>query len=61
MFTLKHQHENVALSQVPIIKASKGSQLMHYIQSITSYLAPPIAAVYFLGVVTTRVNEKVRS
>ncbi|XP_055329529.1 sodium/glucose cotransporter 4-like [Paramacrobiotus metropolitanus] len=48
----------VSFLWVPIIKATQGSQLMHYIQSITSYLAPPIAAVYFLGVFTTRINEK---
>ncbi|OQV20228.1 Sodium/glucose cotransporter 4 [Hypsibius exemplaris] len=48
----------VSLFWVPIIKASKGSQLMHYIQSITSYLAPPIASTYFLGVMTQRANEK---
>ena len=42
---------------IPVINASQGSQLFVYIQSITSYLAPPICAVYLLAVFWTRTNE----
>jgi hypothetical protein len=33
-----------------MLQASQGSQLFNYIQSITSYLAPPICAVYLLAI-----------
>ena len=42
---------------IPIIQASQGSQLFVYIQSITSYLSPPICAIYLLAVFWTRTNE----
>ncbi len=51
----------VALSVmwIPVIQNSKGSQLFHYMQSVTSFLAPPICAVYLLGIFVPRINEKV--
>ena len=42
---------------IPIIQASQGSQLFVYIQSITSYLSPPICAIYLLAVFWRRTNE----
>ena len=39
------------------MQASQGSQLFNYIQSITSFLAPPICAVYLLAVFWPRTNE----
>merc|ERR1719495_1066075 len=47
----------VAIVWIPIIQASQGSQLFNYIQSITSYLAPPICAVYLLAIFWPRANE----
>ncbi len=47
----------VSVVWIPIINASQGSQLFTYIQSITSYLAPPICAVYLLAVFWPRCNE----
>ena len=47
----------VSVIWIPIINASQGSQLFTYIQSITSYLAPPICAVYLLAVFWPRCNE----
>lgn len=47
----------VAIIWIPIIQASQGSQLFNYIQSITSYLAPPICAVYLLAIFWPRTNE----
>merc|ERR1712218_721602 len=47
----------ISVLWIPVINASQGSQLFVYIQSITSYLAPPICAVYLLAVFWTRTNE----
>ena len=47
----------VSIIWIPIINASSGSQLFVYIQSITSYLAPPICAVYLLAMFWPRCNE----
>merc|ERR1719369_1507606 len=47
----------ISIIWIPIIQASQGSQLFNYIQSITSYLAPPICAVYLLAVFWPRTNE----
>lgn len=48
----------ISILWIPIIKASQGSQLFVYIQSITSYLAPPVCAVYVLAILWQRINEK---
>ncbi len=47
----------ISVIWIPIINASQGSELFDYIQSITSYLAPPICAVYLLAVFWPRCNE----
>ena len=47
----------VSILWIPIIEAAQGSQLFDYIQSITSYLAPPICAIFVLGVAWGRINE----
>ncbi|XP_023340266.1 LOW QUALITY PROTEIN: sodium/glucose cotransporter 4-like [Eurytemora carolleeae] len=47
----------VAIVWIPIIQASQGSQLFNYIQAITSYLAPPICAIYLLAIFWPRTNE----
>ena len=43
-----------------MVQVAQSGQLFDYIQSVTSYLAPPIAAVFFLAVFVKRVNEPVR-
>lgn len=48
----------VSILWIPIIQAAKGGRLFDYIQAITSYLAPPICAVFVLGVLWGRINEK---
>ena len=48
----------VSIIWIPIIEASQGSQLFHYIQSVTSCLAPPVCAVYVLALLWGRINEK---
>ncbi|NXI02936.1 SC5AA protein, partial [Pachycephala philippinensis] len=50
----------VALSMVwiPILQSSSGGQLYVYIQAVTSYLAPPVTAVFILAVFWPRANEQ---
>jgi uncharacterized sodium:solute symporter family permease YidK len=49
----------ISIIWIPIIQASQGSRLFDYIQSITSYLAPPVCAIYVLAVFFPRINEPV--
>lgn len=43
---------------IPIIQSANSGQLFDYIQSITSYLAPPITAVFLMAIFWSRVNEQ---
>ncbi|XP_019060010.1 solute carrier family 5 member 4 isoform X2 [Fukomys damarensis] len=43
---------------VPLIEVSQGGQLIHYTEAISSYLGPPIAAVFLLAIFCKRVNEQ---
>ncbi|CAN8016438.1 unnamed protein product [Ixodes persulcatus] len=47
----------VSIIWIPIIEVFPSSQLFHYIQGVTSYLAPPVCAVYVLAVSWKRINE----
>lgn len=49
----------VSIIWIPIIEVFPSSQLFHYIQGVTSYLAPPVCAVYVLAVSWKRINEPV--
>ena len=49
---------SISILWIPIIQSSHESQLFHYIQSIISFLVPPICAVYVLAVFCNRINEK---
>ncbi len=46
----------LGLVWVPIMKAVSGGGLYQYIQSVQSFLAPPIVAVFLLGLVWRRCN-----
>ncbi|XP_068100243.1 sodium/glucose cotransporter 2 [Hyperolius riggenbachi] len=46
-----------SIAWIPIVQAAQGGQLFDYIQSVASFLAPPIAAVFFLALFVKRVNE----
>jgi len=46
----------VALLWIPVIQGAKG--LYEYLQGVQGYLAPPIFAVFFLGVFFKRLNAK---
>ncbi|XP_029372567.1 sodium/glucose cotransporter 2 isoform X2 [Echeneis naucrates] len=47
----------VSICWIPVVQAAQSGQLFDYIQSISSYLAPPIASVFLLAVFVKRVNE----
>ncbi|XP_067864234.1 sodium/glucose cotransporter 2 isoform X2 [Heptranchias perlo] len=47
----------ISIGWIPVVQAAQSGQLFDYIQSVTSYLAPPIGAVVLLGVFVKRVNE----
>ncbi|XP_012777770.1 sodium/glucose cotransporter 2 isoform X4 [Maylandia zebra] len=47
----------VSICWIPVVQAAQSGQLFDYIQSVSSYLAPPIAAVFLLAVFVKRVNE----
>ncbi|XP_075389981.1 solute carrier family 5 member 4 [Tenrec ecaudatus] len=48
----------VSIVWVPFVQISQNGQLFHYIESISSYLGPPIAAVFLLAIFCKRVNEQ---
>uniref|UniRef100_A0A8C8DVX2 Sodium/glucose cotransporter 1 n=1 Tax=Oryzias sinensis TaxID=183150 RepID=A0A8C8DVX2_9TELE len=47
----------VSIAWIPVVQTAQSGQLFDYAQSITSYLAPPIAAVFILAIFCKRVNE----
>ncbi|XP_076721832.1 sodium/glucose cotransporter 1-like isoform X1 [Callospermophilus lateralis] len=47
----------ISIAWVPIVQSAQSGQLFDYIQSITSYLGPPIAAVFLLAVFWKRITE----
>uniref|UniRef100_A0A8C5UHU6 Sodium/myo-inositol cotransporter 2 n=1 Tax=Malurus cyaneus samueli TaxID=2593467 RepID=A0A8C5UHU6_9PASS len=48
----------VSILWIPLVQAGQGGQLFIYIQSISSYLQPPVAMVFILGCFWRRANEK---
>ncbi|XP_018598372.1 sodium/glucose cotransporter 2 isoform X2 [Scleropages formosus] len=49
---------SISICWIPVVQAAQSGQLFDYIQSVSSYLAPPIAAVFLLAVFVKRVNEQ---
>ncbi|XP_047425969.1 LOW QUALITY PROTEIN: sodium/glucose cotransporter 1-like [Mugil cephalus] len=47
----------VSIAWIPMVQSAQSGQLFNYIQSITSYLTPPVAAVFMLAIFCKRVNE----
>ncbi|XP_029300331.1 sodium/glucose cotransporter 1 [Cottoperca gobio] len=47
----------VSIAWIPVVQSAQSGQLFDYIQSITSYLTPPVAAVFMLAIFCKRVNE----
>ncbi|XP_056131606.1 sodium/glucose cotransporter 4 [Lampris incognitus] len=48
----------VSLVWIPVIQTANSGQLFDYIQSVTSFLAPPITAVFLLAIFWPRANEQ---
>ncbi|XP_071504165.1 sodium/glucose cotransporter 4-like [Diadema antillarum] len=48
----------VSVLWLPLIEAFGSGELFVYIQSMTSYLSPPIFAIYSAGIFWTRTNEQ---
>jgi SSS family solute:Na+ symporter len=46
----------IGLAWIPVIQGARG--LYEYLQGVQSYLAPPIFAVFFLGVFMKRLNHR---
>ncbi|XP_010017875.1 PREDICTED: sodium/glucose cotransporter 1 [Nestor notabilis] len=47
----------ISIAWVPVVQSAQSGQLFDYIQSVTSYLGPPIAALFLLAIFCKRVNE----
>uniref|UniRef100_A0AAX7SDV4 Sodium/mannose cotransporter SLC5A10 n=1 Tax=Astatotilapia calliptera TaxID=8154 RepID=A0AAX7SDV4_ASTCA len=48
----------VSVVWIPILQSANSGQLYVYIQSVTSYLAPPVTAVFTLAIFWKRTNEQ---
>ncbi|XP_056144186.1 sodium/myo-inositol cotransporter 2 [Lampris incognitus] len=48
----------VSVLWIPLVQASQGGQLFIYIQSISTYLQPPVSIVFLMGCFWKRTNEK---
>lgn len=49
----------VSVAWIPVLQGANSGQLFIYMQSVTSSLAPPVTAVFILGVFWQRANEQV--
>lgn len=49
----------VSVAWIPVLQGSNGGQLFIYMQSVTSSLAPPLTAIFILGIFWKRANEQV--
>ncbi|KAM8929902.1 sodium/glucose cotransporter 4 isoform 2-T2 [Pelodytes ibericus] len=47
----------ISILWIPIIQAANSGLLFDYMQSVTSYLAPPVTAIFILAIFVKRVNE----
>nr|DBA17909.1 TPA: hypothetical protein GDO54_016220 [Pyxicephalus adspersus] len=47
----------ISILWIPIIQAANSGLLFDYVQSVTSYLAPPVTAIFILAIFVKRVNE----
>ncbi|KAM9219182.1 sodium/glucose cotransporter 1 isoform 2-T2 [Leptosomus discolor] len=48
----------ISIAWVPVVQSAQSGQLFDYIQAVTSFLGPPIAAVFLLAIFCKRVNEE---
>ncbi|XP_008492164.2 sodium/glucose cotransporter 4 [Calypte anna] len=47
----------ISILWIPIVQSANSGKLFDYMQSITSYLSPPITALFVLAVFCKRINE----
>uniref|UniRef100_A0A8C9YVE1 Sodium/myo-inositol cotransporter n=1 Tax=Sander lucioperca TaxID=283035 RepID=A0A8C9YVE1_SANLU len=47
----------ISIAWVPVIIEMQGGQMFYYIQEVTDYLTPPIAALFLLAILWRRCNE----
>ncbi|XP_028629809.1 solute carrier family 5 member 4-like [Grammomys surdaster] len=48
----------ISILWVPLVQVAQNGQLFHYISSFSSYIGPPLGAVYTLAIFFKRVNEQ---
>uniref|UniRef100_A0A8C6PSJ5 Solute carrier family 5 member 9 n=1 Tax=Nothobranchius furzeri TaxID=105023 RepID=A0A8C6PSJ5_NOTFU len=48
----------ISLLWIPVVQTANSGQLFDYIQSVTSFLAPPITAVFVMAIFWPRANEQ---
>ncbi|XP_008280080.1 sodium/glucose cotransporter 4 [Stegastes partitus] len=48
----------ISLLWIPVVQTANSGQLFDYIQSMTSFLAPPITAVFLMAILWPRANEQ---
>ncbi|KAM9324691.1 sodium/glucose cotransporter 4 [Gastrophryne carolinensis] len=48
----------ISIVWIPIIQAANSGLLFDYMQSVTSYLSPPVTAIFILAIFVKRVNEQ---
>ncbi|XP_035303877.1 sodium/glucose cotransporter 5 isoform X6 [Cricetulus griseus] len=48
----------VSVAWIPVLQGSNSGQLFIYMQSVTSSLAPPVTAIFVLGIFWRRANEQ---
>nr|XP_008766042.1 sodium/mannose cotransporter SLC5A10 isoform X1 [Rattus norvegicus]AAI61867.1 Slc5a10 protein [Rattus norvegicus] len=48
----------VSVAWIPVLQGSNSGQLFIYMQSVTSSLAPPVTAIFLLGIFWRRANEQ---
>jgi SSS family solute:Na+ symporter len=48
----------LGLAWIPVMPLVSGGGLYQYLQNVQGYLAPPVTAVFLLGLLSTRVNNR---
>lgn len=49
----------ISILWIPVIQTANSGKLFDYIQSMGSYLSPPVTALFILAIFWKRVNEPV--
>ncbi|XP_067117029.1 sodium/myo-inositol cotransporter-like [Osmerus mordax] len=48
----------ISIAWVPVVVEMQRGQMFYYIQEVSDYLTPPIAAIFLLGILWRRCNER---